>query len=230
MNGGGGSLHGLTNLEIAVAKGVGGSQDIKLMQSHVTPDTDNEPPAAPMRKAITEPDFSGTPQPIGQWTELADFPQCALGAHVSIHGFTGVLVEIINQSIKVQSPDGKSQRFNAYRLKTLFAPPDRTKPEAQTLSMERPKPVAERRPVDDEPEPPPRRHITDPDFTTEVRAIRTFASQPDFPTSVYGKHVDIPGYQGVVVEIVKGSLRVQSPTGTIRSYNADALKKLYGRP
>ena len=185
-----------------------------------------------MRKAITEPDFSGTPQPIGQWTERADFPQCALGAYVSIHGFAGVLVEIINQSIKVQSPDGKSQRFNAYRLKTLFAPPDRTKPVAQTLSMERPKPVAERRRVNDEPEPEPlpRIHITNPDFSTEVRAIRTYVSQPDFPKSVYGKHVDIPGYQGVVVEIVNGSLKVQSPTGTLRSYNAEALKKLYGRP
>lgn len=125
-----------------------------------------------MRKAITEPDFSGTPQPIGQWTELADFPQCALGAHVSIHGFTGVLVEIINQSIKVQSPDGKSQRFNAYRLKTLFAPPDRTKPEAQTLSMERPKPVAERRPVDDELNPSLRRGGTSPTRISPRRSAR----------------------------------------------------------
>ena len=212
---------------------MGGSEDVRPMQSPSSSDSANElSPATSARKVITAPDFSGTPQPIGQWTERADFPQCALGAYVSIHGFAGVLVEIINQSIKVQSPDGKSQRFNAYRLKTLFAPPDRTKPAPETLSMERPKPVAERPPVDDEPEPepPPRMHITNPDFTAEVRAIRTYASQPGFPQSVYGKHVDIPGYQGVVVEIVKGSLRVQSPTGTIRSYNVDALKKLYGRP
>lgn len=203
------------------------------MQSSETLELNNEAAAStPARKIITEPDFSGTPQPIGQWTERVDFPQCALGSYVSIHGFAGVLVEIINQSIKVQAPDGKSQRFNAYRLKMLFAPPDRTKPAPQSPTAERPKPVAEPRPVEDEPETvaPPRMHITNPDFTAEVRAIRTYASQPDFPKSVYGKHVDIPGYQGVVVEIVKGSLRVQSPTGTIRSYNADALKKLYGRP
>ena len=203
------------------------------MQSPTTPEPESEaPPSTPSRKAITEPDFSGTPQPIGQWTERADFPQCALGAYVSIHGFAGVLVEIINQSIKVVSPDGKSQRFNAYRLKTLFAPPERTQPTPETLSMERPIPVAQPKPVDDEPEPEPpaRVHISEPDFSVPVRAIRTYASQVDFPQCAYGKHVDIPGYQGVVVEIVRGSLKVQSPTGTIRSYNADQLKILYGRP
>lgn len=202
------------------------------MQSPTTSDQDTEAaPPAPGPKVITEPDFSGPPQPIGQWTERADFPQCALGAHVSIHGFAGVVVEIVNQSLKVRSQDGITQRFNAYRLKTLFAPPDRTKPAPQTLSMERPKPVAEPRPARDEPEPPApvRRHVTNPDFEQPVRAIRTFATQADFPECAYGKHVDIPGYSGVVVEIVKGSLKVQSPTGTIRSYNAEALKKLYGR-
>jgi hypothetical protein len=202
------------------------------MQSPTTTDQDTgSTPPAPARSVITEPDFSGTPQPIGQWTERPDFPQCALGAHVSIHGFAGVVVEIVNQSLKVRSSDGISQRFNAYRLKTLFAPPDRTKPTSQVLSMERPKPVAAPRPALDEPEPvpPPRMRITAPDFAAPVRAIRTYASQADFPQCAYGKHVDIPGYTGVVVEIVKGSLKVQSPTGTIRSYNAEALKKLYGR-
>ena len=200
------------------------------MQSPTTTEqeTDAAPPA-PTPKVITEPDFSGTPVPIGQWTERADFPQCALGAYVSIHGFAGVVVEIVNQSLKVRSSDGVSQRFNAYRLKTLFAPPDRTKPVAQPLSMERPKPVAEPRAVRVEPEPLPRVHIVNPDFSQPVRAIRAFAGQADFPQCAYGKHVDIPGYSGVVVEIVGGSLKVQSPTGTIRSYNAEALKKLYGK-
>lgn len=202
------------------------------MQSTSPTVEDNEAATpVPALKVITEPDFSGEPQPIVQWTERPDFPQCALGAHVSIHGFAGVVVEIINQSLKVRSRDGVSQRFNAYRLKMLFAPPDRTKPAAEALSMERPKPVAEPRRSRDEPEaePPPRVHITNPDFSVPVRAIRTYASQPDFPQCAYGQHVDIPGYSGVVVEIVKGSLKVQSPTGTIRSYNAEALKKLYGR-
>ena len=189
------------------------------MQSPTPTDQDTEAaPPVPARKVITEPSFSGTPQPIGQWTERADFPQCALGAYVSIQGFAGVVVEIVNQSIKVLAPDGTMQRFNAYRLKTLFAPPDRSQP------------VVERRPAWDEPEPaPPRVHITDPDFTAPVRVIRAYTSRPDFPQCAYGKHVDIAGYSGVVVEIVNGSLKVQSPTGTIRSYNAGALKKIYGK-
>jgi hypothetical protein len=202
------------------------------MQSPETIDSSPEAPRVPP-KVITTPDFSGEPVPIGQFTERADYPQCTLGAHVSIHGFAGVVVELVNQSLKVRSQDGITQRFNAYRLKTLFAPPDRTKPVPQTFSMEqRPKPVAASRPALDEPEPPApvRRHITNPDFEQPVRAIRTFATQADFPECAYGKHVDIPGYAGVVVEIVKGSLRVQSPTGTIRGYNGEALKKLYGRP
>ena len=204
------------------------------MQSPSTSEPENEAtPAVPTPKVIAEPDYSGEPIPIGQFTERPDYPQCTLGAYVSIHGFTGVVVEIINQSLKVRSREGSSQRFNAYRLKTLFAPPDRTKPVSQTLSMERPKPAPAPKPVDDEPEEdltPARRIITNPDFDQPVRAIRGFATQADFPENVYGKHVDIPGYAGVVVEIAKGSLRVQSPTGTIRSYNVDALKKLYGRP
>lgn len=205
------------------------SETAWLMQSLATSNPDNEAtPPAPVARAITEPDFSGTPQPIGQWTERAGFPHCTLGVYVSIHGFAGVVVEIINQSIKVQSPDGDAQRFNANRLKTLFAPPDRTMPEPQMLSVERPSRVAASRPADDETELPPRVHITEPDFTAPVRAIRVYAGQPDFPQCAFGKHVDIPGYEGVVVEIVKGSIKVQSSTGTIRSYNTDTMRKLYG--
>ncbi len=207
------------------------------MQSPMTPEPNHEAAApAAAKRVITEPDFSGEPVPIGQWTERENFPQCALGAYVSIHGFAGVIVEIISQSIRVMAPDGKSQRFNAYRLKTLFAPPDRSRPSSPPPS-ESPKPVAAPRPAatedaEDEAEPvvPERVFIAKPDFTQPVRAIRTFASQPDFPKCAYGKHVEIPGYAGVVVEIVKGSLKVRSEQGTTRSFNADALKRLYGRP
>jgi len=206
------------------------SESVWLMQLPATPDPDNEAtPPAPARKAITEPDFSGTAQPIGPWTERADYPQCALGAYVSIHGFAGVVVEIVNHSIKVLSPDGITQRFNAYRLKTLFAPPDRSEPVPTTRNIDRPKPVALSEPDEPKPAAPPRVYIADPDFTAPVRLISDYASQPDFPQCAYGKHVDIPGCSGVVVEIVKGSLKVQSPTGAIRSYNGGALKKLYGR-
>ena len=197
------------------------------MQSPETSDRDHAAtPAAPVRK-VTTPDFSGTPVPIGQLTERPDWPQCALGVFVSIHGFEGVVVELINQSFKVVSAERITQRFNANRLKTLFTPPDRSTP---VPSSEPPKritpPVAEE--AEAEPEMPVRLHITNPDFTQPMRAIRTYVSETDFPKCVYGKHVDISGYSGVVVEIVKGSLKVQSQEGTVRSYNAITLKKLYG--
>ena len=72
-------------------------------------------------------------------------------------------------------------------------------------------------------------YVADPDFTTPVRPINDYASRPDFPKCAYGQHVDILGYTGVVVEIVKGSLKIQSEAGAIRSYNSDVLKKLYGK-
>lgn len=166
--------------------------------------------------------------PIGQLTERADWPQCALGVLVSIHGFEGLVVDILGQSIRVRSSDRITQRFNANRLKTLFAPPDRS---PLVSSYEPPKPVAPAPAETDEPEPelPKRAHIAKPDFTQEVRAIRTYAAENDFPQCAYGRHVDISGFSGVVVEIVKGSLKVQDQGGTLRSYNAVALRKLYGR-
>lgn len=197
------------------------------VQGHETTPA-STPTVTSARKVITTPDFSGTPQPIGPLTERADWPQGALGVFVSIHGFEGVVVEIINQSIKVLSADRITQRFNVHRLKALFAPPDRSRP----LSVpERSTPVVstESTPTEPEPAEPARIHITTPDFSAPVRAIRTYASQPDFPECAYGKHVEIPGYSGVVVEIVKGSLKVQSAEGPIRSFNVGVLKKLYGR-
>jgi hypothetical protein len=177
--------------------------------------------------AITEPNFSGTPQPISEFTGRADFPQCARGAYVDIRGFAGVVVDIVNQSIKVRSPDGITQSFNANRLKTLYAPPDHSEPEPMTMNTGRSKTVAE--PPRPAPAAPPRIYIADPDFTTPVRPINDYAGKPDFPKCAYGKHVDILGYTGVVVEIVAGSLKIQSAIGTTRSYNGEVLKKLYGK-
>jgi hypothetical protein len=177
--------------------------------------------------AITEPNFSGTPQPISEFTSRPDFPECARGAYVDIRGFAGVVVDIVNQSIKVRSPDGITQSFNANRLKTIYAPPDHSEPMPMTMDVERPKPVAE--PARPKPAEPPRVYIADPDFTAPALPINDYACRSDFPKCAYGKHVDILGYTGVVVEIVKGSLKIQSSMGITRSYNSDVLKKLYGK-
>jgi hypothetical protein len=79
------------------------------------------------------------------------------------------------------------------------------------------------------PAPPPRVYIASPDFTGPIQPIRDYAGQPDFPRCAYGKYVEIMGYAGVVVEILNGSLKVQSPAGTICSYNGEMLRKLHGK-
>jgi hypothetical protein len=178
---------------------------------------------------ISEPDFAGTPQPIDDFARRADFPQCALGAYIDIQGFAGVVVEIVKESIRVRPPQGMTQRFNANRLKTLYAPPVRPEPVAPALPADRAKsdPAPEPAPV--KPAAPARDYIANPDFTAPVRPINDYASRPDFPRCAFGKHVDIQGYTGVVVEFVKGSLKIQSPTGITRSYNGEGLRKLYGQ-
>lgn len=200
------------------------------MQLPTTPDPVNEAtPPAPARKLAAEPDFSGVPRPIDDFAGRADFPQCVLGEHIDIQGFAGVVVEIVKDSIRVRPPQGMTQRFNANRLKTLYAPPVRPEPDAPAPNFERPQADATPEPVRAKPSPPPREYIADPDFTAPMRPINDYAGQPDFPKCAYGRHVDIQGYTGVVVEFVKGSLKIQSPAGITRSYNAEVLRKLYGK-
>jgi hypothetical protein len=189
----------------------------------------NEPaPPASRPKIITTPDFSGSPRPISQVVCLADFPQCLLGVYVDIRGFAGVVVEIVNQSIVVRPPAGITQRYNANRLRTLYAPPVHPEPAPSTRRRDRPTPE----PADDSaelaPTGPPRVYIAAPDFEAEVAPITDYANRPDFPGCAYGKHLDIQGYVGVVVEITKGSLKVRSQAGATRSYNAKVLAKLFG--
>jgi hypothetical protein len=62
------------------------------------------------------------PTPIAEFAGLADFPECALGQLIDIGGFSGVLVNIVNQSIKVRSAEGRTQSFNTYRLRVLYGP------------------------------------------------------------------------------------------------------------
>jgi hypothetical protein len=106
----------------------------------------------------------------------------------------------------------------------------RPEPDAPAPNLEHAKTDATSEPARANPSAPPREYIADPDFTLPIRAINDYARQSDFPKCAYGKHVDIQGYTGVVVEFVKGSLKIQSPSGITRSYNAEILRKLYGKP
>ena len=161
---------------------------------------------------------------------LPDFPQCILGRAVEIRGQVGIVVGIRNNSIKLRSPDGGTQSFNALRLRTLYAPMVRAElgPTRSDSARVGPGPQPEEEAVASP--PPARERIEEPDFSAPVRAIAELARQPDFPRCALGQHVDIDGIQGVVVEIVKGSLKVRLPEGTSRSYNAMILQKLHGRP
>jgi hypothetical protein len=183
----------------------------------------------PASRMIAEPDFAGAPKPISDFAGRADFPQCVLGAYIDIQGFAGVVVEIVKDSIRVRPPQGATQRFNANRLKTLYAPPVRPEPVMATPDTDLPRTDAALDSAQAKPSLPPRDYIADPDFTAPIRPIDDYACQPDFPKCVYGKHVDIHGYTGVVVEFVKGSLKIQSPAGITRSYNAEVLRKLHGK-
>lgn len=226
------------------------------MQSLSTSET---PPAVstpiPKPPVSTEPDFSGTPKPIADFAGLPDFPRCAVGAYVDIGGFAGIVADIVNNSIKVRSPEGISQSFNFNRLRMLYGPPapkvealvagpEPERPRERPLPVERPaerpsEPVIERVPErvperasgkeEPAPRPVPRREVVaEPDFSQPVKLIRELAGRADFPKCALGGHVEIVGYSGVVVEIVNQSLKVLSLEGTTRSYNAMALKKLHG--
>jgi hypothetical protein len=206
------------------------SEAILLMQSRDTAyKAEEKTPPVPTRRVIAEPDFTGTPQPIRELVTQEHFPQCLLGAYVDIQGFAGVVVEIVKDSIRVRPPEGMTQRFNIHRLKTLYGPPVYTEPVPSTANVERAQADAGSKAAAAEPEAPPRVCIADPDFSAPIGPINEYASRPDFPQGAYGKHVDILGYTGVVVEIVRGSLKIQSPAGITRSYNVEALKKLYGK-
>ena len=204
------------------------------MASPTTSDPDNETnSSAPEQKIVTNPDFSGTPTPIAEWTQRPDFPQCALGAYVSIRGFEGVVVEIIGQSMRIVSTEGVKQRFNGDRLKTLFAPRERPQPTPEPKAppakqQAQPDTEEDEEEEDDDDEVvPTRQYIANPDFTAPVCAIGDYAKQADFPRCAYGKYVSIAEYAGVVVEIVKDSVRVQCESGGIRRFNAPVLRKLY---
>jgi hypothetical protein len=71
--------------------------------------------------------------------------------------------------------------------------------------------------------------IEEPDFSTPVKPITEFAGRPDFPKCIYGAHIEVGGFVGVVVEIVKQSIKFRSEDGLSRNYNAEGLRRLYGQ-
>ena len=188
-----------------------------------------------------EPDFSRPVRLMKDFAGRADFPVCVLGEHVDISGFAGVVVAIVKHSIKVKPPEGLTQSFNVNRLRTLFVPPAPI--EAQPSAASRPvdsesspRPVVRRRQEPESVAAPSeqivpvvaREVIEEPDFSKPVIQIRDMVGREDFPKCAFGEQVEINGFTGVVVEIVKQSLRVRSSDGYLQSFNGPILKKLHG--
>ena len=147
-----------------------------------------------------------------------DFPKNAVGEKVDVKGFIGVVVEVVNNSIKVRPAVGNTVSYNFNALRRLYAP--RTAPEegpAQTpasSSVSKPQTKGE--------------VILEPNFASPLVAIERPVHRPDFPVCAFGRSVDLHGFTGVVVELVGPSLKVRSRQGSTRSYNADGLRKVYG--
>src|SRR4051812_4858414 len=69
--------------------------------------------------------------------------------------------------------------------------------------------------------------IATPNFDTPPRLIAELVSDPNFPTSALGLHVDIGGITGVITEIIRGSVKLRTPEGPLKSYSAYTLCKLH---
>lgn len=190
-----------------------------------TPDATNDATPFPAPPETT-PGSDGSPEPIGQLVSRDDFPECLAGRLVDIGGHIGTVTAVVRQSIKVRSREGTTTSFNAHGLRRIYGP----KAEAEPPPLMEEPPPAPRRTTLETPDPVVTRNVIEnPDFTQEVRAIRQFAGERDFPDCALGRHVDIRGFAGVVVEIVHHSLKVRSRDGVTLSFNADVLRKLHGR-
>jgi len=148
--------------------------------------------------------------PIAEVVSRPDFPHSAVGEFVDIAGFTGVIVEVIQNSIRIASPEGFTRRFNHHRLRELYGP--------------RPEPD----PIPAPAEPPAQPvEIQDLNFDREARPIRDYFERPHYPQCLVGELVDVGGYVGVVVSVENDSIKVRSRQGTSRKYNAAILPKLH---
>ncbi len=171
------------------------------------------------------PDFTAPITPISEFVTHPDFPECVLGQHLDIGGYTGVAIAVVKQSIKVKSAEGLVRSFKSYGLQRIYGPPPEHIP-----VMESP-PAAPGAPTPT-PEPvkaaPPREVIEEPNFDQPIVPIVVALAVPNFPQGALGQHLEIGGYTGVVVEIIQQSLKVRSRQGTSRNYNINLLRKIYG--
>lgn len=185
-------------------------------------DDDEEESEEPeVEMVVPEGKYHTAARPIAEFITREDYPKCLLGEHIDIGGFTGVVVELVDKSMKVKPRHGVVQRFNANVLKRVYGPQPKQEERSARPTYKQPTPA----PVVNA---PPRKVIEQPDFSAPVKPLRDYMGREDYPQCTFGAHVEINGIAGVVIEIVKGSLKVKSQEGVTRSYNAMVLKKLHG--
>jgi len=179
-------------------------------------------PAIQTRELSAAPDFNAPVKPVADFVDRPDFPQCVLGEHLDLGGFTGVVVAVIKQSIKVRSADGATRSFKSYGLQRIYGAPPEVAP---VLDSPGHAPEVQGQPAK---AVPAREVIEEPNFEQAIRPIVGLLNSPDFPRSALGQQVDIGGYIGVVVEIVDQSLKVRAREGTSRNYNLIRVRAIYG--
>ncbi len=158
-------------------------------------------------------------KPISELVADPDFPGSAVGQRVDIKGYTGVVAEVVKNSIKVRSSEGRTVSYNFHALRKLYGP--------RIVPVEPPaEPAPER--LAASPPQPDRLIIQEPDFNSPLVPIESLVQRRDFPGCTFGVFVDLHGYTGVVVELVGRSLKIRSREGSTRSYNGDGLRKIYG--
>lgn len=84
-----------------------------------TPEPPSEAETQAADSEIENPDFNREPKPISDLITNPAFPGNALGEMVDVGGYTGVIVQVLNQSLKVRSREGTSRRYNADALRKL---------------------------------------------------------------------------------------------------------------
>jgi hypothetical protein len=185
-------------------------------------DTETAPSAT---GPILTPNFDTPPRLIAELVTDPDFPKSALGLHVDIGGITGVITEIVKHSVKLRTPEGQLKSYNAFTLCKLYAPAAHFEPEPPPVEI----PAAPAATGEDsEPEEPEHEFLSTPDFSQPLQPMSDWVQRADFPQCAFGAHVDLGGYSGVVVQIVRQSLKILSQEGDLRSYNASVLRKLHG--
>ena len=83
-----------------------------------------KPPAPepqPKGTVTLEPDFNARLVAIEALVLKSDFPDCALGLFIDLHGFTGVAVALVGCLLKVRSREGATRTYNVDGLRKIYA-------------------------------------------------------------------------------------------------------------